>query len=463
MQDFDDRYDIFLVLSGATHKKHQREGIHWMLNNELVRKRFVAGNMRFKLPRGGLLADEMGLGKTIQLIGLMELRPVKTLLVLPFSLLQQWREQLIRFTGHEPVIYHGANKSKVSLEFLKNEARLVVCTYNEISGKNTGDLVQFMSLLHLVKWDRVIFDEAHHLRNSMSMLSVGAKVLSSKSKWMSTGTPIHNKIEDFKNLFDIIGYNEVVASNIEFLKSHAYLRRTKESIRLQLPNLTQEMVYVDWTNDEERKIAEDIHGSFNFCKLKFDGEVMDEVLSIFEKGIFAKLARARQTCVMPEMLNGCTGLKLQISSKLDAVAKHIVERRNTGLKLVFCHYRGEIDELERRLILENMKVSKMDGRTSHKERQDILNFPVDVLILQLKTGCEGLNLQKYSEVYFTSPHWNPAIENQAMARCHRIGQEKPTKVFRFAMKGFDESEESLSLDQYCNKIQELKRGLYRAI
>ena len=116
----------------------------------------------------------------------------------------------------------GTNKSKHSLEYLKNEAHIVLATYNEISGKRMSEnLVQFMSHLHLVRWGRVIFDEAHHLRNRVSMLSMGAKVLDSKSKWMSTGTPIHNKIEDFKNLFDIIGYNEVVASNIEFLKSHA--------------------------------------------------------------------------------------------------------------------------------------------------------------------------------------------------------------------------------------------------
>ena len=80
----------------------------------------------------------------------------------------------------------------------------------------------------------------------------------------------------------------------------------------------------------------------------------------------------------------------------------------------------------------------------------------NVMILQIQTGCEGLNLQQFQEVYFTSPHWNPSVEEQAIARCHRIGQTKPVKVFRFIMKGFGEA---LSLDQYCISVQEKKREL----
>jgi hypothetical protein len=147
------------------------------------------------------------------------------------------------------------------------------------------------------------------------------------------------------------------------------------------------------------------------------------------------------------------------------VIAKIVERKENGKhKLVFCHYRGEIDFIK--AILANdyqMNVSVIDGRTKINDRRKILEQAAagqaqaaagqaqaeaateqaaagqeqgEILILQIQTGCEGLNLQKFSEVYFVSPHWNPAVEEQAIARCHRIGQTAETDVFRFYMNGF---------------------------
>lgn len=464
MEEFEDKYKKFIDKSQAHDKSHQRDGVRWMLERELVRKKICVGNVNFKLPRGGILADEMGLGKTIQLIGLMSIRFIKTLIVVPFSLMEQWKCQIKRFLGFSPIIYHGTNKSKHSLEYLKNEAHIVLATYNEISGKRMSEnLVQFMSHLHLVRWGRVIFDEAHHLRNKVSLLSMGADSLFSRTKWMVTGTPIHNKVSDLINLYEIIGYKEMAMINLEFLNEYACLKRTKKDIIMKLPELTKETILVPWKNEKEKTVAQDIHTSFNFCSVEFEREIMDEVLEIYAKGVFSRLSRARQCCIMPELLNHITGLNIEKSSKLDAIEQHIMKRETNGCKIVFCHYRREIDELEKRLILKKMSVAKMDGRTVPSERKEILKSPKQVLLLQIKTGCEGLNLQDYSEVYFTSPHWNPAIEDQAMARCHRIGQKNKTKVYSFVMDNFGEMGKGLSLDQHCMKIQEIKRGLYGLI
>ena len=107
------------------------------------------------------------------------------------------------------------------------------------------------------------------------------------------------------------------------------------------------------------------------------------------------------------------------------------------------------------------KVATFDGRTSNSKRFEILNDRNDALILQIQTGCEGLNLQEhYSEIYFISPHWNPAVEDQAIARCHRIGQTKPVYVERFEMCSFVPDEEDVStktIDKYVNDVQEGKR------
>jgi ketol-acid reductoisomerase len=157
------------------------------------------------------------------------------------------------------------------------------------------------------------------------------------------------------------------------------------------------------------------------------------------------------------------------SSKLDAAINTIIERKGNGCgKLIFCHFREEIDEIAKRLRDAGMvKVATFDGRTSNGKRYEILNQKNEALILQIQTGCEGLNLQEnYSEIYFISPHWNPAVEDQAIARCHRIGQTKSVYVQRFEMCSFVAEEDSVdtkTIDNYVGDIQEGKRIIVNEI
>lgn len=196
------------------------------------------------------------------------------------------------------------------------------------------------------------------------------------------------------------------------------------------------------------------------------------------------ITKARQTCILPSMLKNsmkslvddCLITKsdghsegLTSSSKLDAVIHTIVERKENGNgKLVFCHFREEIDAIVDRLKKAGItSVAIFDGRTSLYKRAKTLRETVEILVLQIQTGCEGLNLQKdFSEVYFVSPNWNPAIEEQAIARCHRIGQVKPVHVFRFQMTTYqvidplkEEQVISPSLDQYIQNVQSVKREI----
>lgn len=149
---------------------------------------------------------------------------------------------------------------------------------------------------------------------------------------------------------------------------------------------------------------------------------------------------------------------LHRSSKMNAVLKTLDERKeNKNNKIVFCHFHFEIDLLQAKLTEMGLKVAVVDGRTPGSERDMIFTSVYDVLILQIQSSCEGLNLQSYNEIYFTSPHWNPAVVDQAIARAHRIGQEKEVHVFEFEMDGFDEG--TLSIDTYCFMIQKKKREM----
>ena len=156
------------------------------------------------------------------------------------------------------------------------------------------------------------------------------------------------------------------------------------------------------------------------------------------------MIQAKQSCIYPRL--ACRKSVPQMpptedenySSKISKVVRTILSRKDNGKrKIVFCHFRGEIDYIQARITtaFPSLVVRYLDGRTSESERRVILapDACVDVLILQIQTCCEGLNLQQFSEVYFVSPDWNPAVEDQAIARCHRFGQTEPVSVFRFVM------------------------------
>ena len=124
--------------------------------------------------------------------------------------------------------------------------------------------------------------------------------------------------------------------------------------------------------------------------------------------------------------------------------------------LVFSYYVEEMNVLKSTLEDEyKMDVEMLNGKTTPKQRLIIPKLTPDVLIVQIQSCCEGLNLQQFCSVVFTSPHWNPAVEDQAIARAHRLGQKKPVKVYRFICDGLGDG--AISLDRHCMNIQDVKR------
>lgn len=481
-------FTSFIQKSGLDFKQYQYDGVKWAIENEKSKQKLISHD---KI-KGGFIADEMGLGKTITMLGIIFANfMMKTLIVLPNILIEQWASEIFRLTGYKPLIYHGLKKKNIKVSDLE-KSYIVLTTYSTIAvNKKQRDKLSPLSLLHTIKWNRIAFDEAHHLRNTNSRY-IGARMLQSPIHWLITGTPIQNKKKDLYLLASVLGLNRSYYTdkeNIgEFFKLYV-LHRTKKEVGIIIPGLLEQKEVVSWKTEEERKISCMIH----------------DQLKISDSSKLKTILLAQKMCTLPSLLTTNTvDLKKQVmikslsTSKMDAVIDSILASKGNGAgKIIFCRFIAEIDEVMKRLELGGMLVvTNYDGRVKKKkEKLDRLNNQFEALVIQIQTGCEGLNLQKYySEIYFVSPNWNPAVESQAIARCHRIGQKLPVTVFRFEMnelsqdqlrlgspqqllKEFGENgdknedgdpkrnlgdgdpKRNLSMDQYVNSVQDRKRNL----
>jgi len=475
------KFNKLLGRANFESKYYQYEGIEWCLRRELSKNTV----------KGGIVADEMGLGKTLMMIGLMFVNfRRRTLIVVPPVLLDQWIKEIYKCSGHVALKYHGPNKQCITEEEL-SKASIVLTTYNMLLSKEKKDKKEKKeNLLTKIKWNRLIFDEAHHLRNKKTERYKSCEKIKSEIRWLISGTPIQNKMSDLYNLLRIIGISNVKKDNVKETAVKYILRRTKIEVGIDLPPVIKEDCQVEWANMHEKMLSEELH-SF----LPNQTNVFRSDQSNFaSKGMLTAIMKARQSCIMPALLipslkkeiKSCGTVErkkyisaIQCSSKLDAVLKIILQRKDNGNgKIIFCHFRNEIDAIAARLIEGGLKrVVTYDGRNSRTPGLNLADA-ADAIVLQIQTGCEGLNLQaNFSEIYFVSPHWNPCVEDQAVARCHRIGQTKPTFVFKFAMTGFekravkedgeeDDEEDKedgvkdpQSLEKYVNKVQTNKRNI----
>ena len=438
------RFHDFLTHAGLQHKDYQTQGIQFCLQSEMratIDETYV---------RGGIVADEMGLGKTIMMIGItISNFKKRTLIVLPVALVKQWEQQILKTAGHHALVYYGAEKRKITHEMLA-EAPIVITTYGHMIRRT-----QFHPL-YALKWDRVIFDEAHHVRGRNTQIFKSVQTLNVNIRWFVTGTPIQNSIHDLYALCALLGlpsWYYANKDNLHKIVKMYVLKRTKKSVGLSLPPLTTKTIVVKWDSQEEMILSRNLHSGIGCLNVPALADQEHEPSSVLDPPAWfpepspikiGRMIQAKQSCIYPRL--ACRKSMPQMpstedenySSKISKVVRTILSRKDNGKrKIVFCHFRGEIDYIQSRLVtaFPSLVVRYLDGRTSENERRQILapDAGVDVLILQIQTCCEGLNLQQFSEVYFVSPDWNPAIEDQAIARCHRFGQTEPVSVFRFVM------------------------------
>jgi SNF2 family DNA or RNA helicase len=410
-------------LKGRLFVPYQRDGVRWMLGMEGQ----TSG------PKGGFLCDEMGLGKTVQLISVMLGNPRdRTLIIVPKSIITQWRDELNKFAPQVSVhVYDGPERT------IDKHAKVTIAPYTLLSDTTP---------LHRVSWDRVILDEAHEIRNKQSKTFKSVCELRTDIKWLVTGTPVFNSMNDFVNLCTFLGVpKNFVQGRTKEIKDIYILRRTKEDLakindRLTLPPCHFENVELDMF-PEEKALYECVF-------LEAQGiiqEAFRHAQSLNSKNmvILECLLRARQCMIWPQMyLNGVAAqneTKPEVwkgrSNKMETLFR-LLKEHPTEKSLIFCQFRGEMNYIQSQL---DCPVFRIDGSVSRDERvRQIEGFKRieggAVFIIQIKSGGQGLNLQEATRVYITAPAWNPATELQAIGRSHRTGQTQTVHVKKLVYK-----------------------------
>ena len=302
----------FLEHSKLGYKQYQEDGVRWITEREKGEK----------FCKGGIIADEMGLGKTIMMIGnLIQNFCMPNLIVLPVVLVEQWKEQFIKTTGHIPFVYHGTN-TKIFTASRMQHIPIILTTY----GTLLSDYKKNKNLFG-VEWKRIIFDEAHHLRNRQTKVTKVVRELKSEITWLITGTPIQNHINDLYSLFEILKIDKKKFTKSEILRELVdtiVLKRTKSQVGINLPDLAETRIETEWTNQEEKLLTEDVHENIQSDK----------------KMMLAMMLYERMMCVLPDTVvpsikkiqklglirnQNFEGTKGH--SKMDSVIQKILERK----------------------------------------------------------------------------------------------------------------------------------------
>ena len=499
MNIWQNKYTEFCKKNNIMIKSHQIDGVIWCLHREFSLIRSSTPEEEKDKRRGGVLADEMGMGKTIQMIGVFMLNPMKkTLLILPPILVAQWCAEIRKFTGHIATMYYGKDRKKIDL--LDPKILVVITSYETV----LRDVDKFKA----VSWNRIVCDEAHHLRNPKTQIYGAVReVLSSNlstNLWLITGTPMHHSAKDIYSLYFLFGYSlaelsEKDEKGVAIIRSRFLQRRHQE---MDLPKKQEHTIMIEWTEARERDLAKDIHQTIPFLGFSLEeggGGDEEEEYSFWGKKkrpLLVSMIRAKQTCILPKMTETSylspvyhevegkeeeedeedipflartmTVFDKSTTTKLQEILRLLKSRRtNKNGKVIFCHYQLEMAYLLEKLsdkLGEDQDQDKIscnwlgtwrDYKKITQDNRSILGES-PILILQIQSGCEGLNLQAhFSEVYFVSPDWNPTLEEQAVARCWRIGQKKPVEVFRFSMNFVDTPERNFQRRTEVRKYRSL--------
>ncbi len=419
---------------------------------------------------GGILADDMGLGKTVQALSFLqhfknENGRLQALVVCPTTLIYNWENEIKKFTpALSYLIHHGATRSRDKETFQK--ADIIITTY--------GTLRSDIKLMMALKFDYIVLDESQAIKNPASKVTRAASLLNATNRLCMSGTPLQN------NTFDIFAQmnflNPGMLGSMEYfrqefaipidkfgeperkehLKKILYpfiLRRTKEQVAKDLPEKTETILFCEM-EDEQRSIYDAYRNDYRNQIL---GTIESQGIQKSQLTILQGLMKLRQICDSPAILNETEKFENH-SIKLDELAREITENISDHKALVFSQFLGMLALIKEKLDQLGVKYVYFDGSTSAPDREKaIQSFQNDtsirVFLISLKAGGLGLNLTAADYVYIVDPWWNPAVEQQAIDRTHRIGQDKNIFAYRMICKD--------TIEDKIIQLQEKKRALAR--
>jgi len=440
-------------------RPYQVTGFHWL-------------NFLQETGCGGILADDMGLGKTIQALSMLEYFEnkegrLKALVVCPTTLLYNWENEIKKFTPSlEYFIHHGPQRSRLLEEL--DPHHIIITTY--------GTLRSDILLMQQINFDYVVLDESQAIKNPNSKVAKAACLLQSKHRVCMSGTPLQN------NTFDIYAQmnflNPGLLGSTEFFRNEFatpidkfgeeeqkvhlrkllypfILRRTKEQVAKDLPEKTETILFCEMET-EQRRIYDAYRNEF---RDKVLGAIDSQGMGRSQLTILQGLMKLRQICDSPAILNETEKLPNH-SIKLEELGREISENISDHKALVFSQFLGMLALIRKKLDHLGVKYEYFDGSTSILERQRAIdNFQSNpecrVFLISLKAGGVGLNLTAADYVYIVDPWWNPAVEQQAIDRTHRIGQTRNIFAYRMICKD--------TVEDKIIQLQEKKRLLAKEL
>lgn len=441
--------DERLPALNAKLRPYQKQGFHWL--------RYLHKNQV-----GGCLADDMGLGKTLQTLALLAtLYPRQSkpsLIVMPKSLLFNWAREAERFAPRiTTYTFYGNNRE---IEQLRS-ANLVFTTYATL--RNTIEILKEESFHY------VILDESQHIKNLNTQTTKAVMLLRSEHRLALSGTPIENNLAELYTLFHFLNpalfgslaqftedfLTPIQKNNdkeaIRHLRRKIYpfvLRRLKREVLKELPDKTEQTLFVPMTEDQQRLYEQ----RRAYYANEIPRQIQEKGVAGSQFFVFQALNELRQIASIPEALSDG---RIE-SSKSELLAEQLFDALANGHKaLVFVNFLAAIETISSKLEQAGIGYVSMTGAT--RDRQSLVDrFQQDpdcrVFLLTLKTGGSGLNLTAADTIFLYDPWWNAAAENQAIDRAHRIGQSNKVHAYRLIAQG--------SIEEKILQLQELKKELF---
>ena len=404
---------------------------------------------------GGILADDMGLGKTLQTIAFLSsvaTADSKILILAPSSLIYNWKEEFEKFAPQMKVeVIYGLKASRD--EIIASNPQVAITSYASFR----QDVEQYEKN----QYQYLILDEAQVMKNSQTKIAQYLRKFDVPHTFALSGTPIENHVEELWSIFQIVlpglfpgkkEFKQLSPATISQYVKPFIMRRKKSEVLQELPDLI-EMTYKNELADDQKTIY--------LAQLK---QMQDRILSSSEEElnrskmeILSGLMRLRQICDTPSLfLEDYTGE----SGKLDSL-RELLEQIKDGNQrvLIFSQFRGMLDIIEKELDALKVTSFKITGSTPANERQDMTNAfnsgQGDAFLISLKAGGVGLNLTGADTVILVDLWWNPAVEDQAIGRAHRMGQDKNVEVYRMITRG--------TIEEKIQELQTSKRHLVSTI